>query len=278
MADGFIINRYTIPDSYLETDTGFILNRIPPIIPPVIDYGIVNHIVFKCHRVYFYNNSTSNNMIWYFGDGSSSIDRFPHHTYKKAGIYTVSIIIDDREYILDNQVIVFENSFILDAGVVFINYGQSNEKVLGVTEGGNQFGITNDIRSMPFDGIRGEMVGSHRIVGSIPKIIANFESINYSLLKDIFSGSQITFNSGSVEIKRAIQRLLDEEYIHNIAIVAEHGPTGCYMVFKIFNAITIDSITIPFEDSSESVIQCVFTGCFHPDDLDNEPWEIDFVN
>lgn len=81
----------------------------------------------------------------------------------------------------------------------------------------------------------------------------------------------------SVEIKRAIQRFLDSDYIRNIAIVAEHGGTGCYIVFKIFNAINIENIEIPFEDSAESVVQCVFSGCFHPNDLDNEPWSIEFV-
>lgn len=277
MPGGFIISRYTIPDRYNYTDTGFILNRIPPIIPPIIDYGIVNHITFKCERIYFYNNSTSNNFKWIFGDGTTSTKRNPFHIYKKAGNYTVKIIIDDIEYTIDNKVIVFEKSFILDAGAVYINYGEKNEKRLGVTEGGNVFGLNTEIRDMSFDGIKGSLVNSQRIIGSIPKIIANFESVDYSLFTTILPGSEISFNSGSVEIKRAIRGLLEEEHIRNIAIVAEHGSTGCYIVFKIFNAITIDSIEIPFEDSNESVIQCVFSGCFHPCDLQSEPWEIDFI-
>lgn len=277
MADGFIISHLTIPDSFDNNSTGFILTRIPPIIPPVINYGIVNHIVFKRHRVYFYNNSTSNNFYWSFGDGTISTARNPHHCYTQAGTYTIKITIDGIEYILDNEVIVFENSFILDAGAVYINYGEDNEQLFGCTEGGNHFGLVTEYRSMDFDGLRGEMSGAHRTVGCIPKIISNFISINYDLLKSSIPGSEISFNSGSVEIMRSIKRFLDSDYIKNIAIVAEHGPTGCYIVFKIFNTIDIEGIEIPFEDSSESVIQCVFSGCFHPSDLDNEPWQIDFV-
>lgn len=277
MADGFILSHLTIPDSYNETDTGFIVNRIPPIVPPLIDYGIVNHVVFKCHRVYFYNNSTSNNFIWIFGDGTTSLKRNPFHVYQKAGTYIARIIIDGIEYTLENEIIVFENSFLLDAGAVYVNYGESNEMLLGCTEGGNHFGIVTEYRSMEFDGVRGEMVGAHRTVGSVPKIISNFISINYNLLKSIIPGSVISYDSGSVEIQRAIQNFLCEDYIHNIAIVAEHGTTGCYVVFKIFSAINIEGIEIPFEDSSESVIQCVFSGCFHPDELDDEPWKIEFI-
>lgn len=277
MANGFIITRRTIPESYTDTDTGFIISRIPPIIPPTIDFGIVNHITIKCQRVYFYNNSTSNNFIWYFGDGVYSTERNPHHSYMKAGYYTVTIIIDGIQYILDTQVIVFERSFILDAGAVYINYGEKNEKLFGTTEGGNVFGLVTEYRTMEFDGLRGELKGGHRITGSVPKIISNFIKIDYSLLKSMIPGSTITYNSGSVEIKRAISNLLDNDYIHNISIVAEHGPTGCYIVFKILNAITIEAIEIPFEDSSESVIQCVFSGCFHCNDLENEPWQIEFI-
>ena len=277
MADGFILSHLTIPDSYNTNDSGMILTRIPPILPPVIDFGIVNHIAFKCHRVYFYNNSTSNDFLWIFGDGSTSTKRNPFHIYKRAGTYTVRIIIDGIERYLDNDVIVFENSFLLDAGAVYINYGEKNEQILGCTEGGNHFGIVTETRSMDFDGVRGEMTTAHRTVGCVPKIISNFISINYQLLKTIIPGTVISYNSGSVEIKRAIQRFLESEYIHNIAIVAEHGTTGCYVVFKIFRAINIEGIEIPFEDSSESVIQCVFSGCFHPDELDDEPWKIEFV-
>jgi hypothetical protein len=278
MADtGLIISHLTIPDRYTETDTGFILTRIPPILPPVLDFGIVNHIVFKCHRVYFFNNSTSSNFIWIFGDGTTSTARNPFHVYRKAGTYTARIIIDTIEYTLEPDIIVFENSFILDAGAVYINYGEKNERLFGCTEGGNHFGIVNETRSMEFDGVRGEMVGAHRTVGSVPKIISNFISINYDMLTGFLPGSVINFGSGSVEIKRAIQHFLDNDYIRNIAIVAEHGGTGCYIVFKIFNAINIENIEIPFEDSSESVIQCVFSGCFHPNDLENEPWAIEFV-
>lgn len=276
MADGIILSRLTTPSRYKDTE-GFILSRIPPIVPPVIDFGIVNHIAFKCHRVNFYNNSTSNVFYWNFGDGTTSTARNPFHIYRKAGTYTIDIFIDGVKYELEQKVIIFENSFILDAGAVYVNYGEKNEQLLGTTEGGNHFGLVNETRSMTFDGVRGEMVGSHRTIGCTPKIISNFIKINYSLLQSIIPGTEISYYSGSVAIQRAIKRFLDGDYIKNIAIIAEHGPTGCYIVFKIMNVINIESIEIPFEDSSESVIQCVFSGCFHPNDLDGEPWSIEFI-
>lgn len=242
-----------------------------------ISFGANNYISFVNHRVYFFNNSSNSNFYWSFGDGSTSESRNPFHCYQKAGIYYVELIIEGIGYSLNTEIIIFEESFIIDSGAVYINYDENNQRLLGATEGGNQFGLETEYRKMSFDNVKGELTGSHRIIGSIPKIIANIIEINYELLNMALPGSFITFQSGSVEIKRAIKKLLESDYINNISIVAQHGGTGCYIVFKILNAITIEDIEIPFEDSAESVIECTFAGCFTPDDQKNEPWTIDFI-
>ena len=254
-------------------DAYFIIRNIPP---PVLDFGASSHITFVNRKTHFYNNSTGDVFSWNFGDGGGSNRREPFHIYRKAGTYTVKLCIDGFWYTSDNQVIVFENNYILDSGVVFLNYGEKNAVCLGATEGGNAFGIENEIRYMSFDGEKGNIAGAHRLIGSVPKIVANMIEVNYRLLNIALPGSEITFNSGSVTIKRAIRRLLESDYIKNIAIVAEHGGTGCFIVFKIKNAVTIENIEIPFEDGNESVIICTFAGCFTPENADVEPWEIDF--
>ena len=255
-------------------DAYFLIRNLPPLI---LDFGASSHVTFTCKRLHFYNNSTGDEFLWNFGDGATSTSRSPAHTYHKAGVYQVTLKIDGVVYTDPKQVVVFENSFILDSGAVYINYGESNAMKLGATEGGNQFGIETDFRYMTFDGESGQLEGAHRVLGSTPKIIANFVAINYRLLNIALPGSSITFESGSVEITRALKKLFESDYIKNIAIVAEHGGTGCFIIFKIFNAISVENLEIPFEDGKESVIEITFAGNFHPDNLVDEPWEIDFV-
>jgi hypothetical protein len=255
-------------------DAYFIIRNIPP---PVLDFGASAHVTFVNRKTRFYNNSTGDVFSWDFGDGGGSNRREPFHYYRKAGTYTVKLSIDGFWYTSPVQVIVFENNYILDTGAVFLNYGEKNAVCLGATEGGNAFGIENDFRYMSFDGEAGAVAGGHRLVGSTPKIVANMIEINYRLLNIVLPGSNVTFASGAATIKRAIRRLLESDYIQNIAIVAEHGGTGAFIVFKIKNAVTIENIEIPFEDGSESVVTCTFSGCFTPDTIDSEPWEIDFV-
>lgn len=246
-------------------------------IPPIIEFSTGTYYTFVNKRIRFNNTSNGTSYIWDFGDGGGSTSYIGYHTYCKPGAYTVKLNIDGTWYTNDLQVIVLENNFIIDTGAVYINYGENNQVLLGATEGGNQFGLEIEYRKMSFDNVKGDLINSHRLIGSVPKIIANIIEINYELLNIALPGSFITFQSGSVEIKRAIKKLLESDYINNISIVAQHGGTGSYIVFKILNAITIEDIEIPFEESAESVIECTFAGCFTPVDQKNEPWAIDFI-
>lgn len=241
-------------------------------------FGANNHYTFVNRRVSYFNTLSGTSFLWDFGDGTSSTSYTPYHTYCKAGIYTIRLSIDGVWYEDEIPIIVLENNFIMDAGAVYINYGENNVLLLGSTEGGNVFGIEQDIRYMSFDGAKGaELTGAHRIIGSTPKIIANLIEIDWQLLNSILPAANITFNSGSVNIQRAIRKLLEQDYIKNIALVAQHGPSGAFIIFKILNAVSLESIEIPFEDSKESVIECTFSGCFSPDNIDYEPWEIEFI-
>lgn len=246
--------------------------------PSAGNFGLSVTRTFVNHRIRFTPFVSGTTYTWYFGDGGMSTKENPWHTYTKAGVYTITLIADGVENVLIDAITVFESSFILDAGAVYLNYGERNQMILGATEGGNLFGIDQDFRHMSFDTLNNsELAGSHRLTNSVPKIIANFIEINYRLLNIAMPGSDITFNSGATMINRAIRKLLNNDYVKNIAIVAEHGGTGCYIVFKILNAITVENLEIPFEDSNESVIEVTFAGCFSETNYDDEPWQIDVI-
>jgi PKD repeat protein len=279
--DMFAISPGNLDEDYILTSANQYLNSTfwSIIVKNAGDVSAYPSKTFVNHRVNFKSVfSSSSSFVWHFGDGTTSTKDTPWHTYTKAGIYTVILFVDDIECEDTCTIIVFESSFVMDAGAVYLNYGEKNQMLLGATEGGNLFGIDQDFRHMTFDTMKNsELAGSHRLTNSVPKIIANFIEINYRLLNIAMPGSDITFNSGSVTIKRAIRKLLNNDYVKNIAIVAEHGGTGCYIVFRILNAITVENIEIPFEDSNESVIEVTFTGCFSESNYDDEPWQIDII-
>ena len=47
----------------------------------------------------------------------------------------------------------------IDEGIVVVDYGETNEKVLGPTRGGVEFVVTPSIRDIEFDGRKGKTKG-----------------------------------------------------------------------------------------------------------------------
>ena len=58
------------------------------------------------------------------------------------------------------------NKIQIDEGVVVINYGESDEKVLGPTRGGAEFTVTPSIRDIEFDGRKGKTCGVRSAFGT----------------------------------------------------------------------------------------------------------------
>jgi hypothetical protein len=167
---------------------------------------------------------------------------------------------------------------IIDSGAVYVNYGELNERKLGATRGGNTFTIETEMRTMEFDGVRGQLIGAHRNLGSIPKITANIAEWNYQTFLDILPGAIKTdIGSTHYRITRTIRRLVASDYLTNIAIVGEctASDTG-FIVCGIKNAIQLENLELPFNDKDETVASVTFSGSVYCSDMESEPWWIDY--
>lgn len=170
------------------------------------------------------------------------------------------------------------SNLIIDSGKVVINYGELNERVLGATRGGNTFMIEEEMRTMDFDGVRGQMIGTHRLLGAIPKITANIVQWSWQSFLDILPGAIKTdVGSTHYRITRNIQTLLSSAYFTNVAIVAEStASAGNLVICGIKNAVQLENLELPFNDKDESVATVTFSGCVNCNDLESEPWWIDY--
>jgi hypothetical protein len=169
-------------------------------------------------------------------------------------------------------------SLIIDSGAIYINYGELNERKLGATRGGNTFTIESEMRTMEFDGVRGQMIGAHRNLGAIPKITANIVQWNWQTFLDILPGAIKTdIGSTHYRISRVIKRLDVSDYLTNVAIVGECTASDSRLVVcGIKNAIQLENFELPFNDKDESVSTLTFSGCVYCSDMESEPWWIDY--
>ncbi len=168
----------------------------------------------------------------------------------------------------------------LDAGAVYLNYGETEERLLGATNDGNTFTIEQDVREIEVDGARGPVKGLRRIIEVRAQIVANLLELTAENLKTALAGSTMEdYPDGEEKTHDKISRKLtiaDTDYIGNVALVGEISGSQEPVICIIKNALVDGNFNIDTADKEEAGLEVTFTGHFDPDEMDEEPWEIRF--
>nr|DAL14485.1 MAG TPA_asm: major tail protein [Caudoviricetes sp.] len=170
--------------------------------------------------------------------------------------------------------------FMVDAGAVYINLDEPDERLLGATRGGNTFMIEQDVYNPEIDNVPGALKGARRIIEVRPRLTANLLEISKDNLMIALVGSQ------SVEVQDSTAATVDKitrernitvaDYIKNIALVGTISGSGEPAIFKVFDALQDENFEIATENRGEGVLALTFSGHFDPANLNKEPWEIIF--
>ncbi len=169
--------------------------------------------------------------------------------------------------------------FIVDSGAAYLNYGESDESLLGATRGGSSFVIETEYRDMPVDGAKGPVKGGRRIVSVNAMLTVNFLELSAALLARVLPGSSIAdFGSPKThdEITRSLAIALTD-FATNIALVGEVTGGGVNAAeFVLDNALVDGNFELALTDGEEPVLAAQFKGHFDPASMHPEPWPIRF--
>lgn len=69
-------------------------------------------------------------------------------------------------------------NLVLDAGVVYVNYGVVGERLLGATTGGNTFVVEREVRVIEVDGVKGKTKGLRRIVTEDASLVVRLKEMS----------------------------------------------------------------------------------------------------
>jgi len=165
---------------------------------------------------------------------------------------------------------------IIDAGAVFADYGEPEERVLGATREGASFIIEQDIRVIPIDGLRGPMKGARRIIDETARITANLLEMTAENFSLALLGSTITTEADPAQkvITRGTAFPDESAYLTNIALVGRRRDTGQDVIFIIRNALSEGNFEIETTDDDEASLEVTFAAHFDPADVETSPWEI----
>lgn len=168
-------------------------------------------------------------------------------------------------------------NFLIDAGAVYKNRGESDEELLGATRGGSTFSIETEYRNMEVDGAKGPLLGAKRIVSVNATIVANFIEWTPALMALALPGSSIE-DYGSPKthdkISRAFQ-ISSSDYLTNVTFVVESARDSSNLAeFKITDVLADGNFEVAASENEEPVLTINFRGHFDPSALDSEPWDI----
>lgn len=172
--------------------------------------------------------------------------------------------------------------FVIDAGAIYLNLGEVDERLLGATRGGNTFSIEQDIKLIEIDGVRGATKGARRVIESNARIVANLLELTSENIMLAIAGADATDyidGEGVEPTHDRIQRtrnISDLDFIKSVSIVGKVSGSNENVICTVYNALADGGVEFAFEDREEGALEITFTAHYDPDNVDNEPWAIDF--
>jgi hypothetical protein len=166
---------------------------------------------------------------------------------------------------MDNLTLEQVASVLLDAGVIYLNYGISaKEKLLAPTDGGNEFSITREYKTLTIDGARGKQKGLRRVLEENANIKVNLKGLTQENLKLALPG--VKFESDVISNTSNFGGFIaEEDYLENVTLIVPNMG-GKNKIFTIYNCINDEGITITTTDKEESIIEVNFSAHHDPKD------------
>ena len=142
----------------------------------------------------------------------------------------------------------------IDYGIVYINYGETDQKMLGPTRGGGEFVATATIRDIEYDGSKGKTKGM-QVVDDITAQL-NVTQLNTSMdtLKMALPFAKYDNVTGKLSVgSDSVGVIPDEAYLKNITMFAK-TIKGEYKKITLYNALSENGLTLAAAPKAEGTI------------------------
>ena len=142
----------------------------------------------------------------------------------------------------------------IDYGIIFANYGETDQRRLGPTRGGGECTVTANIRNIEFDGSKGKTKGTQVIdaIDAMLKVTSmstSMEDLHLSMPYATLSEDKkkITFGTNTLGIIKS------ESYLKNITMFAKVIGGG-YKKITLKNAMSENPFTLAAAPKGEGTI------------------------
>ncbi|MDW7673180.1 MAG: hypothetical protein SCK28_01465 [Bacillota bacterium] len=163
-------------------------------------------------------------------------------------------------------------NIVIDTGVVYINYGELDERMLAPTRGGNNFVVEQEIKIIERDGARGKEKGLRRVIREDATLTVNLMDLSQENIKLALAGA--VMDPTTKAITNGNGEIPDTDYLKNITLLGE-TLSGEYKVITLYNALSDNGLSINMTDKNESVVQLQFAAHYDPANLTQNIYKIE---
>lgn len=164
------------------------------------------------------------------------------------------------------------DKIVVDEGIVYINYNETDEALLGPVRGGSEFTVTPTYRDIEFDGKRGKTKGLkwvEELNAMLKVVMLSHDQQQLAKLLPFVDVSATPFDitSGDTGLVAATK------YLKNVAMICK-TLDGKYKEVILYNAVNEAPLVIAAKPKSESELTLEFHGHWDPLVLINELFKI----
>ena len=165
----------------------------------------------------------------------------------------------------------------IDESVIFLNYGEEDEKFLAPTRGGGEFVATATVRDIEFDGKRGKTAGTQVIEEQAASIKVTTLCMSQENLARAIPGCVVEDNEGKTIRNPKTGIIPDSAYLKNITMFAKLIG-GMYKKITIYNPMHEAGLTAKAVQKAEGELAFEFMAHYPHTDLDGDLWKVDEIS
>lgn len=163
------------------------------------------------------------------------------------------------------------DDILLGEGVVYVNYGEAGEAIIGATQSGSKFVIDVKFIDPKVDGAYGPIKGLKRVEKMVPHLIINFLKLTYvSLAYGVPCTVTDKGDYHQIDFRLNIEAA---DVVKNVAFIgAKHGGKACKIIVK--NALNVGNIDLNYKEKGEVTSEMDYEGLYAYATPTTPPFEI----
>ena len=170
---------------------------------------------------------------------------------------------------------------LLGAGAFYKNFNPSTDtpatataKLLGATDGGGTFAVTNSIRQVSVDGAPNDVKGLKTSDGYTVTLTANVKEITAENIALAIGAASTTTMTSMSATKITGKDIEDSDYVANITWAGTLSGSNKPVYVVVKNALSLNGLNLTVSDKNEATLPITINGHYDLSDLDTPPYEI----